>query len=373
MPILRDVVKFTGKNKDELFTLPRPDEIKEYLDRYIIGQDEAKKTLSVAVYNHYKRINSKESKLLNGVKLEKSNIILLGETGCGKTLLVKTIADLLNVPFYIQDCTKLTSTGYVGGHAEDCLAGLLSNCDDYVAEAETGIVMLDEGDKIAKKNVGSSKKDQSGEGVQQSFLKLLEGAVVDVNVNKPFGDSIQVDTSNILFILSGAFVGLKDIIRKRRGKAKIGFNSANKQENKAENVEQYTTPQDLKSFGLIPEFIGRFPIITNVESLTKDDLVRILVEPENSIIKQYTSLMKLDNVNLTFTIDALDYIATLSSNLGTGARGLRGIIECVMRDVMFEAPKKVAESKNPVTITIDKDYVMEMTAKKFGVDCSQAV
>lgn len=361
--------KTTKQNEDEV-RLPRPDEIKEFLDQYVIGQEEPKKVLSVAVYNHYKRILN--NVFSHDVEMEKSNITLLGPTGCGKTLLVKTIAKMLNVPYYIQDCTKITASGYVGSDVEECLVGLLRNCNYDINRAQMGIVMLDEGDKIAKKGENVSiTRDVSGECVQQSLLKIVEGDIVGVppqgGRKNPTQECINIDTTNILFILSGAFVGLTDIIKARQGHTKIGFGSSESNSHKDEkNLEKYTTPQDLKKFGLIPEFIGRFPIVTSVEELDKEALIRILKEPKNSIIKQFTELLKIDNVKLKFDKDALDYIAELAVNLQTGARGLRAIIECVMMDVMYNAPKMVVENGGEkTTVTITKDYVIEKTATKF--------
>lgn len=364
--ISQDDVKKTNIN------LPRPDEIKNYLDQYVIGQDDAKKILSVAVYNHYKKILN--NNIGRKIEMEKSNVILLGPTGAGKTLMVKTIAKILNVPYYIQDCTKITASGYVGSDVEECLVGLLRNCNYNIGSAQMGIVMLDEGDKIAKKGENVSiTRDVSGECVQQSLLKIVEGDVVGVPPNggrkNPTQECIQIDTKNILFILSGAFVGLNEIIKSRRGHNTIGFNNANKDNAEEKNLERYTTPQDLKKFGLIPEFIGRFPIIANVEELTEDSLLKILTEPKNSIIKQYIELLKSDNVKLVFKDDALKYIANLSVSMKTGARALRSIIETVMVDIMFDAPKMA--SNNPdknLSITIDKNYVMDKTKDKFKLN-----
>lgn len=353
------------KTKD--FNLKRPDQIKAYLDKYVIGQEEAKKTLSVAVYNHYKRIINETT---NGdVEIDKSNVILLGETGCGKTLMVKTIARLLNVPCYIQDCTKITASGYVGSDVEDCLAGLLRTCNYDIKLAEMGIVVLDEGDKIAKKEAGPSiTRDVSGECVQQSLLKIVEGDVVGVppmgGRKHPEQSLLYINTKNILFILSGAFVGLEEIIKKRMGRRTIGFNTVEntKAEKKEAEYINFASPQDVRNFGLIPEFVGRFPIITNVNPLDEESLVRIITEPSNSLLKQYTELLAMDGVSLKFTECALKAIAHLALGLKTGARGLRSIMETVMKDIMYNAPKDAKKIKE---IVITEDIVRENTQDKF--------
>lgn len=323
--------------------LPRPDQIKDFLDRRVVGQEEAKKTLSVAVCNHYKRIRARENPDCK-VKMQKSNVVLLGPTGCGKTFLVQQIAEFLDVPFYIQDCTKITASGYVGSDVEDCIVGLLRACNYDINKAQRGIIVLDEGDKIAKKETGVSiTRDVSGECVQQSLLKIVEGSVVGV---PPFGGRkhpdqplLFVDTTDILFIVAGAFVGLDDIVASRlnTGVRRIGFTQSRAEE-VAPSLED-VTPEDLRDFGLIPEFVGRFPVITYVEPLGKEALMRILTEPENSIIAQYKALMSLDGIELEVAPHALELIAESALSLGTGARGLRSIIEKVMRDVMFDAPR----------------------------------
>ena len=350
--------------------LLRPDQIKDYLDQYVIGQEEAKKILSVAVYNHYKKV-AFNLMSPSEVELDKSNIILLGNTGCGKTLLVKTIARLLEVPCYIQDCTKITESGYVGSDVEDCIVGLLRSCNYDIPAAQCGIVMLDEGDKIAKKCAGSSiVRDVSGEGVQQSLLKIVEGDVVGVppmgGRKHPEQPLLYVDTKNILFILSGAFVGLDDIIKRRLNGRHIGFNTDNTDIERIpdDELNRYATPQDLRDFGFIPEFIGRFPIITNVNPISEEGLVTILTEPKNSIIKQYTQLVSYDNTDLVFTDDALKEIAHLAFTLGTGARGLRAIVETVMTDAMYETPLNTKKKKR-VTLKITGEYVKEKTADKY--------
>lgn len=355
-----------GENK---ITLYSPSDIKEYLDTYVVGQEEAKKVLSVAVYNHYKKIINNN---INDdtVEMDKSNVILLGETGCGKTLLVKTIAKLLNIPCYIQDCTKITASGYVGSDVEECLVGLLRTCNYNTDLAEIGIVMLDEGDKIAKKEAGVSiTRDVSGECVQQSLLKIVEGDVVGVQPaggrKHPEQPLIYLNTKNILFILSGAFVGLDSIIERRVGGNSIGFVKNIQKTDVNDNLLEYASPQDLRDFGFIPEFMGRFPIIANVNPLSEDDLIRIMMEPKNSIIKQFTEMLKFDNTKLTFTESALREIAKLAHTLKTGARGLRNIIETVMTDIMFEAPNNKKKEKE-VEIIIDDNFVKDKTSRKFS-------
>ena len=332
----------------------RPDQIKSWLDRFVIGQEEAKKTLSVAVANHYKRIRHNS---VPGCKtrIDKSNVILLGPTGCGKTLMVRKIAEYLDVPCYIQDCTKITASGYVGSDVEDCLAGLLRSCNYDLGKASRGIVVLDEGDKIAKAEAGPSiTRDVSGECVQQSLLKIVEGDLVGVQPaggrKHPEQSLIYLDTTNILFILSGAFVGLEDIIRRRLGggERKIGFAcDSNTTVTRSEEVSPLSeaSPEDLRSFGLIPEFVGRFPVITHVEPLSKDSLIRILSEPTDSLIAQFSALLEEDGVRFRVDGDALDRIAAGALRLGTGARGLRSILEKVMRDLMYDLPMQAAGRK----------------------------
>ena len=335
----------------------RPDQIKEGLDKYVIGQDEAKITLSVAAYNHYKRIADDESGL-SDVELEKSNVILLGETGCGKTYLVQTLAKLLDVPFHIQDCTKLTASGYVGSDVEECLVGLLRACDYDVSRAEYGIVMLDEGDKIAKKDENPSiTRDVSGECVQQSLLKIVEGDIVGVQAQggrkHPYAECIRINTKNILFILSGAFVGIDKIVSGRIGKGaqRIGFTGQTEETQPKGSLYRRVEPHDLMSFGLIPELVGRFPVITYVEPLDMKALEKILTEPKNALVRQYTALLGKDGVKLDFDRKALHAIAERASQSGTGARALRGIMERVMRDIMFTAPLMASVGKKKVRIT----------------------
>lgn len=351
-------------NEELAAKLPKPHEIKAFLDQYVIGQEQAKKVLSVAVYNHYKKIvNNSKSKT---VEMDKSNIILLGNTGCGKTHLVKTIARMLQVPCYIQDCTKMTASGYVGEDVENCLVGLLQSCDYNLNAAQMGIVMLDEGDKIRKAEAGVSiTRDVSGECVQQSLLKIVEGTRVGVppqgGRKHPDQPLIYVDTTNILFILSGAFVGLEDIVSKRLGSGKIGFASQQKQSDKPLNPKEHITSEDIRQFGMIPEFVGRFPVITHVDALTRDDLVRIMTEPKNSIVAQYKKLLKMDGISLSFSPDALKAIADIAIGLGTGARGLRSIFEDVMTDIMYEAP--MLEEGSVVLVT--KNMVAQLTATRY--------
>ena len=355
--------------ENNLFDTLSPHDIKKHLDKYVIGQEDVKKTLSVAVYNHYKRIFNNCTSM-SDVEMDKSNIILMGETGSGKTLLVKTIAKLLGVPYYIQDCTKITASGYVGSDVEECLVGLLRNCNYNIEAAQMGIVMLDEGDKIAKKEAGVSiTRDVSGECVQQSLLKIVEGDVVSVppmgGRKHPEQAFLYIDTTNILFILSGAFVGLDDIIKRRMGEKTIGFNKPSSNSCDIKNVYEYASPHDVREFGFIPEFMGRFPIITNVNPLSEDDLIRILKEPKNSIIKQYTEMFRVDNTELIFKDDALKEIARLALSLKTGARGLRNIMENILVDYMFDAPNNKGKEKM-VKLVITKDIVIEKTSKKYS-------
>ena len=354
-------------------TLMRPDQIKAYLDRHVIGQDEAKKTLAVAVYNHYKRILHKDDPA-SKVHLEKSNIILLGPTGCGKTLLVKTIAQMLNVPCYIQDTTKLTASGYVGSDVEDCLVGLLRACDYNMKRACKGIVMLDEGDKIARKDAGVSvTRDVSGECVQQSLLKIVEGDLVGVppmgGRKHPEQELLYVNTTDILFILSGAFVGLDEIVARRMGcgSRRIGFGQdAAATPEQEKDILRYVTPEDLRDFGLIPEIIGRFTVITHVEPMERDALLKILTEPEDALTGQYAELLRQDGVTLNFAPDALEAIADAAIEMGTGARGLRLIMEKVMRDIMYDTPLLVAKKK-ATSLTLQRQQILPILEREYKI------
>ena len=325
--------------------IPNPQEIKKILDEYVIGQEDAKKSLSVAVYNHYKRIMHEEEKDINDVEIQKSNILLLGPTGCGKTLLAKTLAKILNVPFAIADATTLTEAGYVGEDVENILLKLIQAADGDIEKAEKGIIYIDEIDKITRKSENVSiTRDVSGEGVQQSLLKIIEGTVASVppqgGRKHPNQELIQINTENILFICGGAFEGLENIIKDRTGQKAIGFGTkieSQKDINKYE-IFQELLPQDLLKFGLIPEFIGRLPIVATLKDLDKEALIKILKEPKNALVKQYTKLFEIDGVELEFEDEALNAIVEKAIERKTGARGLRSIIEEIMRDIMFEIP-----------------------------------
>lgn len=351
------------KDLNKALRLVKPKEIKAFLDEYVIGQDEAKKVMAVAVYNHYKRL--KETAQLDDVEIEKSNIIIVGETGTGKTLIARTIARMLNVPFSIVDATVLTEAGYVGEDVESILSRLLQVANYDVKAAERGIIFIDEIDKIARKGDNPSiTRDVSGEGVQQALLKLLEGSKVNVppqgGRKHPDQKFVEVDTSNILFIGGGAFAGIERHISKRLNTRAVGFHgSKDRDEAKANNMLQFVAPQDLKSFGLIPELIGRMPVLSFLNPLDEDALKRILTEPKNALIKQYTKLLKIDGIELDFTSNALQYVVEKAIEFKLGARGLRSIIETILTDAMFELPSDT-ETKS---LKVDKQYATQKLEK----------
>ncbi len=366
-----DTSSSTSDGESEIKEIPTPQELKEYLDQYVIGQEAAKKVLSVAVYNHYKRVKYAKRIAESGVEIDKSNILMIGPTGTGKTLLARTLAKKLDVPFAIADATTLTEAGYVGEDVENILLKLIEAADYDIPRAQHGIIFIDEIDKISKKGENVSiTRDVSGEGVQQALLKIIEGTVASVppqgGRKHPNQEMIKIDTSNILFICGGAFVGLDKIIEKRVATSSMGFGATiiNKEEKDLESLYRELHPDDLVKFGLIPEFIGRLPVHVTLNNLTKDDLKRILTEPKNSIIRQYETSFALDGITLSFTDDAIDAIANQSFEQKTGARGLRSIVENLMLGISYDIPS----IKNVTKVIVDRDNVISRTEPKMITD-----
>lgn len=365
--------KYTLKEQNS--KLPNPAEIKEILDSYVIGQDEAKKTLAVAVYNHYKRINNSQ-KGDDDVEIQKSNVLLLGPTGCGKTMLAQTLAKILKVPFAIADATTLTEAGYVGEDVENILLKLIQNADYNIEKAEKGIIYIDEIDKITRKSENPSiTRDVSGEGVQQALLKIVEGTVASVppqgGRKHPHQELLQINTENILFICGGAFEGLDKIIDNRTGKKSIGFSAQIKSNKEVDKYKIYEEllPQDLLKFGLIPEFVGRLPIIATLKELNREALIDIVTKPKNALVKQYKKLLKLDDVELEFEQEALEIIVDKAIERKTGARGLRSIIEEIMRDIMFDIPSNPKIEKCIIT----KETVLNKQEPKLVINTNKEV